>query len=80
MFTSVGGWFIWQQNKKKAKAEGKKCHAKTMWSQGRPQFLRDIRLFFILAGVWRERRDKVENQGRGFGAKDETRSRIWPPG
>ena len=22
-----------QLNKKKAKAEGKKCHAKTMWSQ-----------------------------------------------
>jgi hypothetical protein len=27
-------WFVYLQlNKKKAKAEGKKCHAKTMWSQ-----------------------------------------------
>ena len=25
-----------QQNKKKAKAEGKNCHAKTMWSQEKP--------------------------------------------
>jgi hypothetical protein len=28
------GWLVYfQLNKKKAKAEGKKCHAKTMWSQ-----------------------------------------------
>jgi hypothetical protein len=27
-------WLVYLQlNKKKAKAEGKKCHAKTMWSQ-----------------------------------------------
>jgi len=25
-----------QQNKKKTKTEGKKCHAKTMWSQKKP--------------------------------------------
>jgi hypothetical protein len=27
------GWFICSWIKKKAKTEGKKCHAKTMWSQ-----------------------------------------------
>ena len=28
-----------QQNKKKAKTEGKKCHTKTMWSQEKPIYL-----------------------------------------
>jgi hypothetical protein len=32
--TDKGVYF--QQNKKKAKAEGKNCHATTMWSQEKP--------------------------------------------
>jgi hypothetical protein len=31
---TLKAWLVYLQlNKKKAKAEGKKCHAKTMWSQ-----------------------------------------------
>ena len=41
MFVSVmgeyrQGWFYLQQNKKKAKAESKNCHAKTMLSLKKP--------------------------------------------
>jgi len=33
-------WLVYlQQNKKKEKAEGKNCHAKTMWSQEKPIYL-----------------------------------------
>ena len=35
-YTGDIGFFYLQQNKKKAKAEGKNCHAKTMWSQEKP--------------------------------------------
>jgi hypothetical protein len=31
--------FFFQQNKKKAKSEGKNCHVATMWSQEKPIYL-----------------------------------------
>ena len=36
-YDSARVWVVYlQQNKKKAKAEGNNCHAKTMWRQEKP--------------------------------------------